>query len=166
MYTVPEGVSYIYISFYSRYLVNKNVDGFIISTRPIECYTAYGDKVQQRNILGFMQDSIDIAVGEKVSLINNNICPSVYRFGEDEITFEWECDIGEIDENGITFNPDNEDIGEHSAIVKIYDGNVLTKKLSVKINIVTRGIDDEINVLTIGDFLSNNNILEHLQMIS
>lgn len=128
----------------------KNSDVGVVN---ISSSVTTNSAIENIKVNAFMQESITVAIKETVSLINCNICPSSLK--DKEISFKWECDIGEVNEYGITFTPKLSDIGQHKAILKIYKTSTLVNTLTTNIIVVDSTINKPIDVLCIGDSLSN-----------
>lgn len=153
-YTVPDGVHYLRLTFVTTNGRSELADTlFICKNEPPKYYAEYNEKTATINYSLYLPSKIQISAGSSFNIYNTNICPALYN---EDLTFTWKSDIGTSDNNGITFNPTSDNIGNHMVSVLVYDkSNNLVASTSTNIEIVSNTIEQSKNILLIGDSLSN-----------
>lgn len=121
----------------------ENLDPELISTFP-----------SVDEVLAFLPSEICIAVGRTIELYNKQVvwCGNIENYH-----FKWECAVGKAFKRKWSFAATETNIGEYPLTLTIYNNNMLqVATASTIIKIVSNVIESPLNLLTIGDSLSNN----------
>ena len=153
---VPEGVYYIRLSLSTIYGKKELANTlFVCKNEPPKYYAGYNENTAIINEDIYLPNELQIAEDSSFSIYNSNIYPS--QLYNKNLKFVWECDIGTSSNDGITFTPTSQNIGNHTAKVSVYDNfDRMIASASTSINIIAKANDESRNVLLIGDSLSNN----------
>lgn len=154
-YIVPEGVSYIRLTLvtsYGRAELSNTL--FVCKNEPPKYYAEYNETTAKINYSIYLPNELQIAEDTSFSIYNSNICPS--KLYNENLRFVWECDIGTSNNDGITFTPTSQNIGNHNAKVSVYDNfDRLIATADTNIKIIAKNNSENRNTLLIGDSLSN-----------
>lgn len=153
-WVVPNDVYYIRISFAVSGGRGKLKDTlFVCKNEPPKYYAGYNKETVIANYTIYLPEKIQICENTSFQILNSNICPTLYS---EELIFKWRCDIGTTSADGISFMPSSGNIGNHLAKVYIYDkSNKIVASASTNIEVIPNEINDNKNILLIGDSLSN-----------
>ena len=110
-------------------------------------------KKYKPQIEAYLPEDIYVAVDSTIELYNDQVAWTGIRDG---YSFNWDCEIGENLEDRFSVTGVEEQIGDYSLVLTIFDGNVneiLT--LESTLHVVDKVLENEYSVLNIGDSLSN-----------
>ena len=112
-----------------------------------------GNVATKDTLLIFLPSEICIAVGRTIEIYNKQVawCGNI-----DNYHFEWVCTIGKSMKRKWMFTGATDKIGSYALTCNVYDNNmVAVATASTTIKIVDNTIGTALNMLTIGDSLSN-----------
>lgn len=153
-FTIPMGVKYILFS-----ALNTVFNGTMLNEgNTLLTYKEYKKVIPQDYLdikdnspIAFLPREIYVAVGRTIELYNNQVCINAERFN-----LAWKCDIGSAMKRKFTITGKSELIGEYDLVLDIYNDNLdLLKSLSTKLKVVNNVISKNVNILPIGDSLTN-----------
>lgn len=100
----------------------------------------------------YLPSEICVAVGCTIELYNNLVCLEA-----DKYHLDWVCDVGTDYKRKWSVTGITDKIGEYPLALNIYDDNLnIVKTLSTTVKIVENSMPDSVNILPIGDSLTNN----------
>ena len=99
----------------------------------------------------YLPSEICVAVGCTIELYNNLVCLEA-----DKYHLDWVCDVGTDYKRKWSVTGITDKIGEYPLTLNIYDDNLnIVKTLSTTVKIVENSMPDSVNILPIGDSLTN-----------
>jgi lysophospholipase L1-like esterase len=110
-------------------------------------------KKYKPQIEAYLPEDIYVAVGSTIELYDNQVAWTGIREG---YSFDWDCEVGENLEDRFSITGKEEQIGDYSLILTIYDYNVNEiMTLESTLHVVDAVLESEYSILNIGDSLSN-----------
>lgn len=110
-------------------------------------------KKYKPRIEAYLPEDVYVAVGSTIELYNDQVAWSGIREG---YSFNWDCEIGENLTDRFSVTGKEEQIGEYSLILTIYDYNVNEiVTLESTLHVVENTLSGEYSILNMGDSLSN-----------
>lgn len=123
-------------------------------------YEPFGYKIsnefvdsQSDEFILFLPNEINVAVGRTIELYNNQVawCGNI-----DNYHFKWDCDIGNPMKRKFSIKGEENIIGEHNLALTVYDNNMgVVAYEETTVRVVSDLVSEEIELLTIGDSLTN-----------
>lgn len=107
------------------------------------------NKFKDETINAFLPDTMYCANGTTIDIYNNQVCINANRYH-----FQWICDIGLNDERKFTVSGNNNNIGNHTLTLNIYNDLleiVWSKTITLKI---VEKLSNNININVIGDSMT------------
>ena len=165
VYTVPEGVASVRISFVaSRVQTGQFTDNAIIiqDSATVLPFSQYGTVIsktikpeampQESAPLAFLPREIPVAVGRTVEIYNNQVCPLA-----DKYHLRWVCDVGKALQRKFSVTGTAGNVGAHNLTLEIYNNaEQLLFSATVTLRITADTIPGAKTICTIGDSLTND----------
>ena len=108
---------------------------------------------KQNDFLLFLPSEICVAVGRTIEIYNSQVA---WTGNTDNYHFQWQCDKFKAMKRKFSISATTENVGNFPLTLTVYDNNMrVVAAGSTTIKIVSSTIAKPINVLTIGDSLTN-----------
>lgn len=108
----------------------------------------------QEDLQIYLPERLYVAVGRTMELYNRQVA---FSGDLSEYSFNWVCDIGRNLNRKFSVTGEADEIGEHELKLMVYDRKLnLVKEQSVVLEVVKNEITDPVNILTIGDSLTDS----------
>ncbi|WP_373836170.1 hypothetical protein [Jeotgalibaca arthritidis] len=105
------------------------------------------------DVLVYLPENICIAVGRTIEIYNRQV---VFTGNIDNVHIAWESTIGKSYGRKWSFKGVSDKVGSHDLTLHVYDNNMrLLKSVKTIVKVVDAVIDGPLNLLTIGDSLTN-----------
>ena len=107
----------------------------------------------REEVIAFLPSEICIAVGRTIELYNKQV---VWCGNHDNYHFKWVCAVGKSMKRKWKFTGITEKIGDYPLTLTVYDNNMKEVAIaSTTIKVVDATITNQVNLLPIGDSLTN-----------
>ena len=125
------------------------------SQTPFVSYKYYIDYLDTNNdVMAFLPSEICIAVGRTIELYNSQVvwCGNINNYH-----IKWECTVGKAYKRKWSYTGVLAKIGTYPLTLTVYDNNMkVITSATTTVRVVSNVIENPVNLLTIGDSLTNN----------
>lgn len=162
-YTVPEGASFVRVTFSVSNWNNggRSDAAIVICDNPVIFpYSEYGSVLRKSIkteyapngiVKAFLPKEICVAVGRTIELYNNQVC-----INSDKYHMQWDCSIGLALDRKFSVTGTTDLIGEHLLILYIKDDDLNTVWWGSTVVKIVPATSESFSMCCIGDSLTNN----------